>query len=97
MYILVFIICILINLISVNNNYINNSKLAYKIINNTPILSNITSNITNSINEIRKSDDKKSKEEILKTLLEYKIISKKELTNLYKSKKIDSLNLDIIN
>ena len=96
-----FIILYIINIPILNIN--NNSLFKDKILNNTPILTNMTKETTTSINEIEKlKDDYENKKisnndfelESLDIMLKHKIINIKSLKRLVKTKKINIKNIN---
>lgn len=98
-YVIIYIVLIILMLPTFNIKQLNNSSIATKIINQTPVVSKYTKPITNSMTEINNlreiyktgNNEKVINEEMLKILLENKIISKKQALKLYDDKK---LNID---
>lgn len=90
-YLIIFIVLLVLMIPLKDNILIKNSVLANKIVHNTPVLSNATGSITNSINEIYTLGDQVANEEIttnqanLKTIeimLKHKVVTPKTVEQL---------------
>lgn len=102
-YTYVFIALYLLSIPIFNIGIINNSKFKDPILNNTPILSNYTSNGVNLAGEFSKLKEKYGTEkntqefnlEVLDLLLKYKIVSPNTVQNLVDNGKlkIDNINM----
>lgn len=84
-YLIIFIALLVISIFSIYNDQFNSSRLAPKILDNTPILSGVTSKIRNTINDIKNIDeDVKDEEDVLKALIDNKLITRKDLETIAK-------------
>lgn len=101
-FVYAFIIIFVLSLIPSTTTYVEDSTLSKGILNNTPILSNMTKDLTKSFTEIydlvKELDDNTDKKEInaksLEILLKYDIITTDTAKTLYEDKKIDIDNFD---
>lgn len=101
-FVYAFVIIFVLSLIPSTTTYVKNSTLSKSILNNTPILSNMTKDLTKSFTEIydlvKELDDNTDKKEInaksLEILLKYDIITTDTAKTLYEDKKIDIDNFD---
>lgn len=100
-YIITFVVLLTLMIPLKNSTIFTESKLANKIIYETPVISNSTSSISNSINEIYDLGDKLSNKEIstndanIKTLdimLKYKVVSPKTVEQLVVLDKLKNVN-----
>ena len=96
MYIVVFIALFFLMQFNIGTQYIKQSDGALKILNNSPVLSNLVGNTYDAFNEIyelhsKHFNDKKSyNKEALEVLLKYKVIEKEQVTTLIKKGKLDN-------
>lgn len=97
-YIVVFIILYIISIVGINASIVDQSKLRNKILNNTPILSNICNNSIKVIDEFKeiKTDynnksisDQDFNYKAMELFLKYKVISSESALKLISSGKID--------
>lgn len=100
-YIIIFIIIMVLMIPLKDNELFNQSKLTRGIIEKTPIMSNMTSNITKSIIEVYELGDQLGKGELttneanLKTvdaMLKYKVVSPKVVEQLVVLDKLKGIN-----
>lgn len=96
-YIFLFIILFLLSQFNFGNGLILNSKWAAKIMENTPVISNVVEDTYNSINELitlnsnyDENEQKKFNSDAIEILLKYKIISVENLEKLIDKGKIES-------
>ena len=103
-YIYVFVILFLIAQIPATSKFIRDSKVSSTILDKTPLLSNITSDIYHSVTEIYDicikydgTEDKSAGDaEALETLLKYEIITPESVEKLKSKDKIKVENVDEI-
>ena len=95
MYVYVFLVLVVITLPIINVPYVRNSKISSFILNNTPILSSVSEEMVDTYNDIYKvvkDKDSKSNEElndeVIKLLLDKKVITKESLNKLVDRNKI---------
>lgn len=95
MYVYVFLILVVITLPIINVPYVRDSKVSSFILNNTPILSSVSEEMVDTYNDIYKvvkDKDSKSNEElndeVIKLLLDKKVITKESLNKLIDRNKI---------
>lgn len=95
MYVYVFLILVVITLPIINVPYVRDSKVSNFILNNTPILSSVSEEMVDTYNDIYKvvkDKDSKSNEElndeVIKLLLDKKVITKESLNKLIDRNKI---------
>ena len=95
MYIYVFLVLVVITLPIINVPYVRDSKVSSFILNNTPILSSVSEEMVDTYNDIYKvvkDKDSKSNEElndeVIKLLLDKKVITKESLNKLIDRNKI---------
>lgn len=101
-YVIAFIIIFIASLIPATSKYIKEAGLADGMLNNTPILSNATKNLNNTITEVytlAKNIDKKStndeiNREALQIMLKYGIVSSETVNNLISSGKLDAKDFE---
>lgn len=100
-YIIIFVIALVCMIPFKDNTLFNESKFISFIIEKTPILSNASSNITSSIDEIYTLGDKLSKKELttneanlqtIDVMLKYKLVDKKTIIKLQAIHKLDEIN-----
>ena len=94
-YVYIFIILFVLNMPVLNLSYVNNSMFGNKILNDTPILSDLTNDtvsVYSNIWQIIKNKDNKDRKEIntlvLASLLDHKLISVESAKKLVESNKI---------
>lgn len=102
-YVYIFIALYILSTPAFNLQYIEESKIGNYILNNTPILTQMTDNTINIYTEvwniIKKKDDKTNEEintEILKILLDNKLIKVESAERLIDSNKISIENKDFL-
>ena len=89
-----FILIYIGSVINSTTSYINNSKLSGIILEKTPIINNVTSDLTKSYNEIydsiinNKNNTNKANLETIDILMKYDILSYKSATKLYNDNKL---------
>lgn len=95
MYVYVFLVLVVITLPIINVPYVRDSKVSSFILNNTPILSSVSEEMVDTYNDIYKVvKDKDSKsnaelnDEVIKLLLDKKVITKESLNKLIDRNKI---------
>ena len=95
MYVYVFLVLVVITLPIINVPYVRDSKVSSFILNNTPILSSVSEEMVDTYNDIYKvvkDKDSKSNEElndeVIKLLLDKKVITKESLNKLIDRNKI---------
>ena len=95
MYVYVFLVLVVITLPIINVPYVRDSKVSNFILNNTPILSSVSEEMVDTYNDIYKvvkDKDSKSNEElndeVIKLLLDKKVITKESLNKLIDRNKI---------
>lgn len=95
MYVYVFLVLVVITLPIINVPYVRDSKVSSFILNNTPILSGVSEEMVDTYNDIYKvvkDKDSKSNEElndeVIKLLLDKKVITKESLNKLVDRNKI---------
>ena len=95
MYVYVFLVLVVITLPIINVPYVRDSKISSFILNNTPILSSVSEEMVDTYNDIYKvvkDKDSKSNEElndeVIKLLLDKKVITKESLNKLIDRNKI---------
>jgi len=96
-YVIIFMILFVISLPIFNFSFINDSKYRTNILNNTPVLTDISKNTINVLNEFvalkTKYEDNTSanefNKEALDVLLKYKVVSKSSVEKLVNKKKIN--------
>ena len=95
MYVYVFLVLVVITLPIINVPYVRDSKVSSFILNNTPILSSVSEEMVDTYNDIYKvvkDKDSKSNEElndeVIKLLLDKKVITKESLNKLVDRNKI---------
>lgn len=95
MYVYVFLVLVVITLPIINVPYVRDSKVSNFILNNTPILSSVSEEMIDTYNDIYKvvkDKDSKSNEElndeVIKLLLDKKVITKESLNKLIDRNKI---------
>ena len=97
-YIIIFAILILLMVPFSNNSLIKESTLMNFILYKTPVLSQSTSSITSSVDEIyklgkdvvkKKISKKEANEKTIKILLKYKIVDKRLIEDLIRQNKIE--------
>ena len=95
MYVYVFLVLVVITLPIINVPYVRDSKVSSFILNNTPILSSVSEEMIDTYNDIYKvvkDKDSKSNEElndeVIKLLLDKKVITKESLNKLIDRNKI---------
>lgn len=101
-YIIIFIILFIATLIPMSSNYVKESNLGNRIVNNTPVLSDVTKDLNNSLNDIydmlqeidNDEEVKKGDAEALEILLKYDIISTETARKLYEAGKLDIENFE---
>ncbi len=96
-YIMIFMVLLVLMIPLKNTDVFEESKIGNYMINETPILSKSTKNITTAIEKIMTLSDNKltMEEKVLNTLdimLEYKIVSKDTINDLLDSKKITKVD-----
>lgn len=100
-YIIVFVIILVCMIPFKDNTLFNESEFVPFILEKTPILSNASSNITSSIDEIYTLGDKLSKKELttneanlqtIDVMLKYKVVDKKTIVKLQALHKLDEIN-----
>lgn len=103
MYIYVFLVLVVITLPIINVPYVRDSKVSSFILNNTPILSSVSEEMVDTYNDIYKvvkDKDSKSNEElndeVIKLLLDKKVITKESLNKLIDRNKIHLNNKSIL-
>ncbi|MBQ3469116.1 MAG: CvpA family protein [Bacilli bacterium] len=95
-YLVIFVALLVVSVFSIYNEQFNESHLAPKILDNTPFLSGVTSKIRHTINDIKNIDENVKKEEdVVKALIDNKLITKKDLENLTKNNKIKNVEIKI--
>lgn len=95
-YLVIFVALLVVSVFSIYNEQFNNSHLAPKILDNTPILSGVTSKIRHTIDDLKDVDqDLEKDQEIIDTLVNNKIISKKDIEELIKKNKIKDVKVKI--
>ena len=104
-YIYIFLILLITSSFSINNSFIkDNSILEDKILNNTPILSEIGSSMIDTVNEVigikDKYDDKNNSNsinlEVIDVLLDKKIVTINSIEKLIEKDKLKVEGIDII-
>ena len=95
MYVYVFLVLVVLTLPIINVPYVRDSKVSNFILNNTPILSSVSEEMIDTYNDIYKvvkDKDSKSNEElndeVIKLLLDKKVITKESLNKLIDRNKI---------
>ena len=95
MYVYVFLVLVVITLPTINVLYVRDSKVSNFILHNTPILSSVSEEMVDTYNDIYKvvkDKDSKSNEElndeVIKLLLDKKVITKESLNKLIDRNKI---------
>ena len=95
-YLVIFVALLVVSVFSIYNEQFNESHLAPKILDNTPFLSGVTSKIRHTINDIKNIDENvKKDEDVVKALIDNKLITKKDLENLTKNNKIKNVEIKI--
>ena len=95
-YLIIFIALLVISVFSIYNDQFNASNLAPKILDNTPVLSGVTSKIRHTIDDLKDVDqDVQKDQEIIDTLVNNKIISKKDIEKLIEKNKIKDVKVKI--
>ena len=95
-YLVIFVALLVVSVFSIYNEQFNNSHLAPKILDNTQILSGVTSKIRHTIDDLKDVDqDLEKDQEIIDTLVNNKIISKKDIEELIKKNKIKDVKVKI--
>lgn len=92
-YIIIFIILFIINMPMFNIKVFKESKMSNYILNNTPVISNVTEKALNSVNDINNEINKDANtneinNKIMDILVDNKIISKKQAEKLIKNDKL---------
>lgn len=103
-YIITFIVLFIATLIPITSSYIKETTLGDSIVNQTPILSNMTKNLNSSINDIynilkdidSKSDKEKNDAASLEILLKYDIITPETARKLNEAGKLKINNFEEI-
>lgn len=102
-YILVFLLCVLMSYPIFNQSIVAESKLKDKILDSTPILSNIANAMTSTVDEVvelAKTDVKNEKDEFnkqaIEIMLKHKLIKPKYVEKLIDAEKIDIKGIDEI-
>lgn len=101
-YVIAFIIIFIVSLIPQTSKYIKEATIADGMLNNTPILSNATKNLNNTITEIYKmaknidknSNNDEINKESLEIMLKYGIVSSETVNNLIESGKLDAKDFE---
>lgn len=94
MYVVIFISLFILNQINVGGAYIRQSKIAVKIMDSSPVLSNLVGDTYDAFNEIYDlhskyhSDSKEYNKAALDVLLKYKVINKDQVNSLIDSGKL---------
>lgn len=95
MYMYVFIILVVLTLPIIKVPYIRESKISNFMLNNTPILSNVSDEMVSTYNDIYKIVDERDNktneqlnDEVIKLLLDKKVITRKSLDKLIEKDKI---------
>ncbi len=97
-----FILLCIASTVNTTTKYVNESKYSSIILNNIPIINNITGNLTNSFNEIyntilnNKNDTDKANLETIDILMKNKILSYESATKLVNDKKLNIKNVNTI-
>lgn len=95
-----FILLCIGSAVNTTTKYVNESKYGSIILNKVPIISNVTSNLTNSFDEVyntiinNKNDTKKANLETIDILMKYDILSYESANRLVQDNK---LNIDSVN
>lgn len=101
-YMVAFILLYFLSIPMVNLSYMNESKLTNKILDNTPILSDVckdTLELFDEINTLKEkyihdTDKTELNKEVLRLMLEHKVISKENVNNLVSHGKIKNIELE---
>ena len=97
-----FILLCIASTVNTTTKYVNESKYSSIILNNIPIINNITGNLTNSFNEIyntilnNKNDTDKANLETIDILMKNKILSYESATKLVNDKKLNIKNVNTL-
>lgn len=97
-----FILLCIASTVNTTTKYVNESKYSSIILNNIPIINNITGNLTNSFNEIydtilnNKNDTDKANLETIDILMKNNILSYESATKLVNDKKLNIKNVNTI-
>lgn len=95
-YVIIFLLCIFLQFPIFNQTVVADSKLKDKVLYNTPVLSNYTSSLVNTVTDtvdlVNKSKDMDKDEfnlQVVKIMLDNKMTTKKYITNLKWQNKLD--------
>lgn len=103
-YVFAFIILFILAQVNINSDLITSSKLADKILSNTPVMSNVCNDTYTVVKEIislnkeyKTSNDKdKLNNEAIDLMLKYNLVSKENVVKLQNKKKFDFKGLNEI-
>lgn len=103
MYVYLFLILVIVSLPIFDSSFLKDSKMNNFILNNTPVLSGISSEITSIYGDVynildnRKSkSDEELNEEILKVLIDRKVVTKESARGLVEKNKVHIKDMTIL-